>query len=65
MTLLELASLHSQLGPPPPLLCGGPGWLRPVGAQASVAEAKKHAPAANAWSNWPLRSLMTVEGMLA
>ena len=65
VTLIELASLHSRLGQLPHLLCGGTGWLRPVGEKVSVAEAKKDAPAANAWSHQPLRSLMTVEGMLA
>ena len=65
MTLLELASLRSPLGPLPPLLGGGTGWLRPGGAQASVAKAKKHVPAANAWSHQPLSSRMTVEGLRA
>jgi len=65
VTLLELAFLRSQLGPPPPRLCGGTGWLHPVGEKVSVAEAREDAPTANTWRNQPLKSRMTVECMLA
>jgi hypothetical protein len=63
VTLIELAFLRSQLGSPH-LLGRSTGWLRPVGEKASVVEARKDAPAANAWSHQPLRSLMTVEFLL-
>ena len=65
MTLMELASLRSPLGQLPHLLCGGTGWLRPVGEKASLAAVRKDAPAANTWSNQPLSSLLPVDGMLA
>jgi len=65
MTLLALASLRSQLGQTPPLLYGAMGWLRPVGEKVPVAEARREAPTANAWSHQPLRSLMPVEFLLA
>ena len=65
MTLMALAFLRSPLGQTPHLLCGATGWLRPVGAKASVAEARQGALAANAWSHQPLRSLITVAWMLA
>jgi len=65
VTLIALASLRSHLGQTPHLPSGAMGGLRPVGAQAAVAEARPKAPAANLWSNQPLRSLMSVEFMLA
>jgi len=63
VTLIALAFLRSPLGPPH-RLGSSTGWLRPVGANASVVEARKDAPAATAWSHQPLRSLMTVEFLL-
>ena len=60
MTLLELVCLCAQLEQTPLLLGGVTGWLRPVGAKASVTAARKEAPAAHAWSHQPLRSLMPV-----
>jgi len=58
-------TLFNHLEQTPYLLLGVTGWLRPVGEKVSVAEARKGAPAAHAWSNQPLRSLLTVACMLA
>jgi len=65
VTLRELAALRSPLRQLPHRLGGGTGWLRPVGAKASLAAVQQEAPAAPTWSHQPLRSLRPVEGMRA
>jgi hypothetical protein len=65
VTLLTRAFLRTQLKQTPQRLDGSTGRLRPVEEKASVAAARQDTPAANVWSDQPLRSLLTIACMLA